>query len=816
MRIIFLVSLLLVSFFASSQNVGSLPNSILPLDTASYTLLAQPAATTLRKASLNRIFLTGKNYYDLLYRPISYVPAFADITSKPDLNKFLDSAFQVRHWDDTTKVVMFDVSGVSTETTQTLTIPDASGTIARKEDLGGWLTGTLTGDVNISRSSGSNYLNWDIGVNYNTIQTGNSQGDAEFSISGNTVSLKAESSERVQLTTTRDISGYRTINKYFSRFNGSNYDHMAMTFGNDGGSFRRFALHFGSTASLTDPESVINIINPYFYVDGTKLSINGGINIAQPSAASSGHELLLRTNGSGAQALTKLGIGSGLSISGGDLIATGGGSGTVNSGNQYRLGYYASTGTAISEAAAITANRALISDANGVPTHSSVTATELGYSSGLTSSAQTQLNSKLNLAGDTYTTTTGNGLALTASTVTSGNLVSFTNTGTAAASNTKTALFVGSSGANGTSSQTTYAGRFSNTNTGTTSTNIAASFAASGATTNVGVDITVTPAAATFGLRTTGRTILGGGTNGETFFGSTSNSYILTPATNRTEFWSPGPSNQAISTWLFNTYANSSTTANHQNYFRITHNGFAPTSGTGTQNFLDLAWTINQTGGANGRVVGIKVEPTHTSTADFIAFDYNPVSGTPTADLSFRATQGNMLLPASSYINYGTTSGSTGRGHRDNAGVIEYKNSGGAWTPLGQVNHNATSDGKSKFFTANWGSGSVSNSGTVNADLNIFLDDAGADSQDRSVIVDFYVTLTKSDGSDATTAKYISAFKNDGGTITQLGTETEIMKVGNATPTFDITMGTSYPRVTINDNGSGGWNYRVWATVARQ
>jgi hypothetical protein len=70
------------------------------------------------------------------------------------------------------------------------------------------------------------------------------------------------------------------------------------------------------------------------------------------------------------------------------------GSGTVISGNQYRLGYYATTGTVISEAAAITANRALISDANGVPTHSATTATELGYVSGVTSLIQTQLNNK--------------------------------------------------------------------------------------------------------------------------------------------------------------------------------------------------------------------------------------------------------------------------------------------------------------------------------------------------------------------------------------------------------------------------------------
>lgn len=110
--------------------------------------------------------------------------------------------------------------------------------------------------------------------------------------------------------------------------------------------------------------------------------------------------------------------------------------------------------------------------------------TELSYVKGLTSSAQTQLNSKLNLAGDTYTTTTGNGLALTSSTVTSGNLVSLSNTGTAAASNTKTVLNVSSSGANGTSTQTTFGAKFSNTNTGTTSTNYASFHTASGGTNN--------------------------------------------------------------------------------------------------------------------------------------------------------------------------------------------------------------------------------------------------------------------------------------------------------------------------------------------
>lgn len=46
----------------------------------------------------------------------------------------------------------------------------------------------------------------------------------------------------------------------------------------------------------------------------------------------------------------------------------------------------------IKEAAAITAARALISDANGIPTQSAVTSTELGYVGGVTSAIQTQIN----------------------------------------------------------------------------------------------------------------------------------------------------------------------------------------------------------------------------------------------------------------------------------------------------------------------------------------------------------------------------------------------------------------------------------------
>lgn len=63
------------------------------------------------------------------------------------------------------------------------------------------------------------------------------------------------------------------------------------------------------------------------------------------------------------------------------------------SGVANRVAVNNSTGV-LSDAAAITASRALVSDLNGIPTHSTVTTTELGYVGGVTSAIQTQLDAK--------------------------------------------------------------------------------------------------------------------------------------------------------------------------------------------------------------------------------------------------------------------------------------------------------------------------------------------------------------------------------------------------------------------------------------
>lgn len=111
------------------------------------------------------------------------------------------------------------------------------------------------------------------------------------------------------------------------------------------------------------------------------------------------------SEGTSGQALVN--SGSGATTWGAVGIAGGGtNSGTALNNNRVMK----SSGDAIVEAAAITASRALISDANGIPTHSSVTSTELGYVSGVTSAIQTQLDAKvakstLTTKGDIYVAT---------------------------------------------------------------------------------------------------------------------------------------------------------------------------------------------------------------------------------------------------------------------------------------------------------------------------------------------------------------------------------------------------------------------------
>ena len=76
----------------------------------------------------------------------------------------------------------------------------------------------------------------------------------------------------------------------------------------------------------------------------------------------------------------------------GALPIANGGTNSTTSLNNNRV--IVSNSSAIVESAAITASRALVSDSNGIPTHSAVTSTEIGYLDGVTSAIQTQLDAK--------------------------------------------------------------------------------------------------------------------------------------------------------------------------------------------------------------------------------------------------------------------------------------------------------------------------------------------------------------------------------------------------------------------------------------
>lgn len=75
---------------------------------------------------------------------------------------------------------------------------------------------------------------------------------------------------------------------------------------------------------------------------------------------------------------------------------------SISTTNPNRL-LKSTTTNVVDEAAAITANRALASDANGIPTHTAVTTTELGYLSGVTSNIQTQIDSASGVPGGSNT-----------------------------------------------------------------------------------------------------------------------------------------------------------------------------------------------------------------------------------------------------------------------------------------------------------------------------------------------------------------------------------------------------------------------------
>jgi hypothetical protein len=137
----------------------------------------------------------------------------------------------------------------------------------------------------------------------------------------------------------------------------------------------------------------------------------------------------------------------------------------------------------------------------------SVGATSLPASAG-GSSGQVQYNSGGSLAGNASFTyapgaTTGDEVLITANSISSGNGLDVTSNSTAATGNTQTLAKIALSGANASSSQTTYALDVGNTHTGTTSTNVGIRANASGGTDNYSILLGANTAQNIYGARRT-------------------------------------------------------------------------------------------------------------------------------------------------------------------------------------------------------------------------------------------------------------------------------------------------------------------------
>jgi hypothetical protein len=77
------------------------------------------------------------------------------------------------------------------------------------------------------------------------------------------------------------------------------------------------------------------------------------------------------------------------------------------------------------------------------------------------------------------------------------------------------------------------------------------------------------------------------------------------------------------------------------------------------------------------------------------------------------AVFGNTLLQGSSYLNFGSTVGASGYGIWDNAGILNFKNSGGAWTPFGSGTSSWTNPARGSGFNYNTLASATAEAGAV-------------------------------------------------------------------------------------------------------
>ena len=250
---------------------------------------------------------------------------------------------------------------------------------------------------------------------------------------------------------------------------------VAPTIGNGGSDTNGSGLGLSVTAKTATAAGV-----------GGALTLKGG----NGNAANAGGALSLTAGTGGAS-----GGGGAISVTGGNGGSTSGAAGGVTiaggtpvSGNGGSVAMNASAGVGGTNAGGsvtITGGAGVASGGGGNITLTPGTSPSGTSGSILMSSAVTTgTAATAGVQGAFNSLTTGNGMDLSSTSLTSGTLLNLSSNSTAAAANVQALLTATLTGANATSTQTTYAGQFANSHTGTGSTNIALYTTASGGTNN--------------------------------------------------------------------------------------------------------------------------------------------------------------------------------------------------------------------------------------------------------------------------------------------------------------------------------------------
>lgn len=136
----------------------------------------------------------------------------------------------------------------------------------------------------------------------------------------------------------------------------------------------------------------------------------------------------------------------------------------------------------------------------------------------------------------------------------------------------------------------------------------------------------------------------GGATGGISLNGSAPSSGRIDMTAGSFQINTAGGWNAAGSGVLINTSSSITHTSGTAHLLNI-QGQILPTSGSAVFNLLSFTHTLNQTGGASGLITGCNIIPTHTATAAFTAFNYNPT--TPAnivgAEIAYTMTSGQLV-----------------------------------------------------------------------------------------------------------------------------------------------------------------------------